>query len=142
MNEILLVSSDRGVGTPIADGLAEAGYEVMWCRGPQKPTFVCAAARGRRCPLTAAATVAVVDGWLESDENECGIPSWELAAYYHDLGIPVIALVGPNGFPSGGPEAGLLRLPRDTDADEIVTAVQMLTAYAAEGVIDLTSRSA
>ena len=142
MSEVLLVASDVVTGTPIADELGSAGYDVMWCRGPAKPDFVCAAGKRGRCPLTGSASVAVVDGWLASDEQRAGIPSWTLAAYYREHGIPVVALVGPNGFPFGGYDTGLIRLPRDAAPDEVVTAVQMLAAVNADPTLRRRSRTA
>jgi hypothetical protein len=142
MTEILLVASDVVTGTPIADELGSAGYDVMWCRGPSKPGFVCAAGKRGRCPITSSAEVAVVDGWLASDEQRAGIPSWSVAAYYRQHGIPVVALVGPNGFPFGGSDTGLIRLPRDAALDEIVTAVKLLAAVNADPTLRLRSRIA
>jgi hypothetical protein len=110
----------------IWDRLDADGYEVRWCPGPQAPTFVCAGGRGQRCPLPCKSDAVVLDCWLDSDLERAGTPSWHLLCYYHRLGLPVVALVGPDGLPGSVPSEGVVTLRRDATPEEISQAVRSL----------------
>ena len=112
MARVLIVAADAEVGAR-AQAVAELdGHDVVWCGGPRRPTFLCAGAREDRCPLTDCADLVVVDGWLESDGARCGLPSWHLIRYYRNFGLPVLALVGPNGLPGPLTDEGVHAIGR------------------------------
>jgi hypothetical protein len=126
MARILVVAADIGVGAR-AQAVAESdGHEVVWCGGPARPTFVCAGGRGDHCPLTERVDAVIVDGWLDSDAGRCGVPSTHLILYYRRLGIPVLALVGPNGLPGPLVDDGIQALGRHATASEIRFALRDL----------------
>ncbi len=133
MARVLLVANDQIGGSEIADTLEEAGHEVMWCPGPQAPTYVCQGGRGCTCPLTGAADVVVVDGWLASDAKRCGTPSWHLVRYYRSLGLPVVFLVGPDGLPGRVLDPGVQAIPRDARAVLVEWAVREAPLKSAVG---------
>jgi len=128
MSEVVVVAADLTFGNQLVTRLNEAGHEVTWCPGPRKPTFVCIGGRGRRCPLAAAADVVVVDGWLRSDEAMCGTPSWHLVQYYIGLGVPVVAIVGPNGLPGPLPDGDVIAVQRSAGCRAVVEAVDRVTS--------------
>jgi hypothetical protein len=70
--------------------------------------------------------VAIVDGWLESDEVRCGTPSWHLVRYYRALRIPVLALVGPDGLPGPLRDDRVHAIPRAADAQLLKWALRDL----------------
>jgi hypothetical protein len=73
--------------------------------------------------LTDGVDVVVVDGWLDSDIVRRGTPSWHLVQYYRSLGLPVLALVGPDGLP--GPLVDEIQaIPRQADAQLIRQALR------------------
>lgn len=115
-----------GMADKIWDRLDADGYEVRWCPGPQAPTFVCAGGRDQRCPLPCKSDAVVLDCWLDSDLERAGTPSWHLLRYYHRLGLPVVALVGPDGLPGSLPSEGVVTLRRDATPEEISQAVRSL----------------
>jgi hypothetical protein len=113
-----------GMADLIWDRLETDGYDVRWCPGPQAPLFVCAGGRGQRCPLPCKSDAVVLDCWLDSDLERAGTPSWHLLRYYLELGLPVVALVGPDGLPGSPPEHGVVTLRRDASPEEISQAVR------------------
>jgi hypothetical protein len=122
---VLLVASDRRLGGAIADRLEADGHELMWCPGPKPPDMVCGASRGI-CPLSADATVAVIDGRLASDLKRTGMPSWRLARYYRRQGIPVVALMGEPELIELDADPNASVLPRDVHPDVIAQEVNRL----------------
>ncbi len=128
MAHVLVVAADAEVGAR-AQATAELdGHEVTWCGGPHRPTYVCAGGREGRCPITVNVDAVIVDGWLESDELRCGVPSWHLVRYYRKFGIPVLALVGPNGLPGPLTDEGVHALARTADSSTIKYALRDLLA--------------
>jgi len=115
----LIVSADRSKRDEIGERLEAAGYSVMECPGPLAPRFVCMGVRCEACPLVDAVDVVVVDGWLASDEQRQGVPSWHLARLYWAAGLPVVFLVGPDGLQAGITNDRLIAVPRSSDPDTI-----------------------
>jgi DNA-binding response OmpR family regulator len=112
---VLIVSADRSKRDEIGRCLEAEGYDVTTCPGPLAPRYVCVGARLNRCPLVETADVAVVDGWLASDEVRSGVPSWHLARMYWGAGLPVVFLVGPDGLPAGVTNDRLVAVARSSD---------------------------
>jgi len=124
---VLLVSNEMsGVTSVIWDRLELDGFEVRWCPGPMGPGFVCAGGRGDYCALPCRSDVVVLDCWLDSDIARRGTPSWHLLGYYVDLGLPVVALIGPDGLRGTFPHDRVVTLPRDATPQEISIAVASL----------------
>lgn len=125
MARILVVANDEAVASPLTAALVAEGHEVVRCGGPRGPEFLCAAAGSDRCAFTHAIDGIVVDGWLESDVERRGLPSWHLIAYYRGIGIPVVALIGPDGLPGPVTDAGVRALPRSSGVEAIVEATAL-----------------
>lgn len=128
MARVLIIAADSEIGARIHAVAHFEGHEVVWCGGPYRPTYLCAGGGDSRCPLTHDVDAVVVDGWLESDEARCGISSWHLIRYYRGLGIPVLALVGPNGLPGPLLDDGVHALGRHVAASTIKYALRDLLA--------------
>ncbi len=126
MARVLVVAADAEVGARAEAMAAVEGHKVVWCGGPRRPTFVCAGGRGDHCPLTERVDAVIVDGWLDSDAERCGVPSTNLVLYYRRLGIPVLALVGPNGLPGPITDDGLHAIARHATASEFRYALRDL----------------
>jgi hypothetical protein len=124
MARVLVVASDPDVGARVEAVAERDGHEVVWCGGPRRPRYVCAGGQGRHCALTDGVALVVVDGWLESDIARCGTPSWHLIGYYRGLGIPVLALVGPDGLPGPLADYGTQAIPRDADPQLVRQALR------------------
>jgi hypothetical protein len=124
MARVLVVAADAEIGARVQSVAEYNGNDVFWCGGPRRPTFLCAGATGERCTLTERADVVVVDMWLETDEARCGLPSWHLIRYYRNLGIPVLALVGPNGLPGPLTDDGVHAIARHADPSEMRQAIR------------------
>jgi hypothetical protein len=134
MKRVLVVASDIDVGFRASERLEDEGHEVSWCPGPRSPRFTCLGGCGRYCPLAGAADVVVLDGWLDSDLYRRGVPSWHLLRYYRERGLPVVALIGPDGLPGPLNDDGVVALPRDAGAREISGAVRSLLELELSGV--------
>jgi hypothetical protein len=115
MARVLVVAADADVGARATAVAERDGHDVIWCGGPHRPDYICAGGRGEKCALTDGVAVVVVDGWLDSDVARCGTPSWHLISYYRGLGIPVLALVGPDGLPGPLVNYGTQAIPREAD---------------------------
>jgi hypothetical protein len=127
VTRVLVVASDSAVGDPVRWQLESSGFDVVRCWGPRPPDFVCAGVRCSRCALAERADVIVLDGWLASDVERMGVPSWHLLRFYRDLGIPVVALLGPDGLPGPLNDPVVSTLDRDADPAEVVRAVAALS---------------
>ena len=133
MKNVLIVATDRdGQAMRISRRLTDDSYHPACCGGPHAPSFLCAGAQGDGCALTEMADVVVLDGWL-SDVERRGVPSWHLLRYYRGLGLPVVALIGPDGLPAPVRDTGVCALPRDATASEISEAVRSLCEAHAAG---------
>lgn len=121
MTRVLLVMGDEGMASQLGQYLESSGLEVTSCPGPQAPAYVCMGGRGVVCPLTSAADVVVLDGWLRSDAVRAGTPSWHMLLYYRRSGLPVVFLVGPDGAPVA--DNDVHPLPRGVEFEQIAEAI-------------------
>ena len=122
--KVLVVGYDQRVVDDIRSSLLDRGHDVTVCRGPCGPSYVCAGGRDKYCPFPATSDVVVLDCHLESDGLQLGTPSWHLLLHYRSLGLPVVALAGPDDLPVlGTGNGGLVVLPRTTEADAVAAAV-------------------
>jgi hypothetical protein len=126
MASVLLISKDRTTGDAICDVLWEAGHVVKWCRDPRSLDIRRAGKPGTR-PPTEDTDLVIVDGWLAAgDEHDEGIASWHLVKYYRGLGLPVIALTGPDDLPRSLAEDSVTEFPRQADPTLIPESVDAL----------------
>jgi hypothetical protein len=124
MTRVLIVAADPEIGARVQATAEMDGHDVVACAGPGRPTYLCAGATDKRCPLAERADLVVVDGWLETDQARCGLPSWHLIRYYRNMGIPVLALVGPNGLPGPLNDAGVHAIARHAEPSELRQAIR------------------
>lgn len=121
--KVLVVSADHPKRDELGERLEARGYEVTICPGPLGPRYVCVGVRCGVCPLVETVDAVVVDGWLSSDEQRRGVPSWHLARTYWDAGLPVVLLVGPDGLLPGITNDRLVAMPRAIDAEDVAAAI-------------------
>ena len=129
MERVLIVADDANVAIPLSEELEAHGFDVARCWGPRPPDFVCGGARCGTCALAERADVVVVDGWLASDAARSGVPSDHLVMLYRSMGLPVVALEGPNGSPGPVTSADMVVLSRDASTTAIATAVERLLVH-------------
>ncbi len=127
MSTVLVVASSAGgQAERVRAALEAAGHDIIRCSGPHAPTFLCPGAHGQHCGLTGEADLVLLDGWLGSDVERRGVPSWHLLRHYRTLGLPVLVLIGPDGLPARVNDPGVLTLPRNARAAEISDAVRSI----------------
>jgi hypothetical protein len=126
---VLVVADDPAVGDPVRWELEADGFDVVHCWGPRPPDFVCAGVRCSSCALAESADVIVLDGWLASDVERMGVPSWHLLRFYRELGMRVVALRGPNGWPGPIDDPLVSTLGRDAAPADIARAVASLAHH-------------
>lgn len=103
------------------------------CPGPSAPEYTCIGGRGEACPLATAADVVVLDLRLQSDEMDMGVPGWQLALVYRELGKPLVALTGESDPVRLVREPGVAVLPRRPAPDVLLDAVRRVFVEADEG---------
>jgi CheY-like chemotaxis protein len=126
MNAVLVVEADPAARRRMGGWLADAGYEVIMCPGPQAPDYTCLGGRGLPCPLPAIADVVVLDLELKSDWVYEGTPGWRLLSYYQSRGKPVVALTGDGVLNLEAERESLITIPRSSDQDRFLRAVGSL----------------
>lgn len=92
---VLLVEGDTETRELVGSWLESAGFQVMWCPGPQAPGYTCVGGRTGLCPLIQPADVIVVDLRLDSEDAADGTTAGDLLALYTSSGRPVVAF-GPD----------------------------------------------
>jgi CheY-like chemotaxis protein len=123
---ILVVEANSPARHRMGGWLADAGYEVLMCPGPQAPEYTCLGGRGLPCPLPAVADLVVLDLELMSDWVLEGTPGWRLLEYYKAGGKPVVALTGDD-FPTlEADRDSLIVMPRSSDQRLLLRAVRNL----------------
>jgi hypothetical protein len=110
---VLVVEAEPAERGLIAGILEGAGHQVMWCPGPSARDGTCVGTRAGACPLADAADAVVLDTRLQRDDVLGGATGWQLALFYRDSGLPLVALVEPGGASSllRGEGVVLLRPP-------------------------------
>lgn len=126
MKRVVVVADETSVGAPLCSGLEAAGFDSVRCWGPRPPDYVCGGAACGSCALAERADAIVLDGWLASDAARTGVPSQHLLLMYRSMGVPVVALEGPNSFPGPLDDSGVTFLSRDASPEEVAHAVSDL----------------
>jgi hypothetical protein len=89
---VLLVASDAEERERLGAALEDAGYDVVECRGPSAPDYVCVGGRKGYCSLVEHADVVVLDPWLAGDEYGVGTTADTLVRLYVGSGRAVVLL--------------------------------------------------
>jgi DNA-binding response OmpR family regulator len=124
--KVLVVESEEWLGDLVVPWLADAGFEVMTCPGPQEPDFVCPGATKEGCPLAGDVELIILDLELESDLLMCGVAAWELLYFYRSLDKPVVVLTRLEDAIRPLPGDRIAVLPRPPDRDDLVEAIRVL----------------
>jgi CheY-like chemotaxis protein len=126
VSAILVVEANPAARHRMGNWLADAGYEVLMCPGPQAPEYTCLGGRGLPCPLPAVADLVVLDLELMSDWVFEGTPAWRLLEYYQNGGKPVVALTGDD-FPTLETDRdSFIAMPRSSHPSVLLRAVRNL----------------
>jgi CheY-like chemotaxis protein len=120
---VLVVEADPAERELMAGILEEAGHQVMWCPGPSARDGTCVGTRDGACPLADAADAVVLDTRLQRDDVLGGATGWQLALFYRDSGVPLVALVEPGGGSSLLRGEGVVLLRRPVSQDALLRAL-------------------
>lgn len=123
---VLVVSDDEGLLGAVS-GLEDAGYEVLYCPGPDetKPLLSpgCVGMRTGRCPLAESASAVILDLHPQGQNLFDRSDRVELIKYYLER-AELLVLLEDAPMSHHGPSApGALSMPRDAEPALIVTAV-------------------
>lgn len=130
---VLVVEYDADERRRTGAWLDRAGYEVLYCPGPQEPEFSCLGGSGSDCPLAKGADVVVLNLHLASDEMMIGTAAWELLLYYYELGKKIIALSGGGDAVHPYPDDVVAVVRRPVERDPLLRALRQLVGQPAEG---------
>lgn len=120
---VLLVEADADERERFGAWLEDAGFRVITCTGPTEPDYTCIGARNGACPLTAGASVVVLDMSTRSEGVAMGTASEDLLGLYLLAGARVVAL---GSHPGEEIDGQLLRQRRHPKREGLVSAVNSL----------------
>lgn len=118
-----MVEADRAERGRLSSWLERDGFEVLVCPGPSEPDYTCVGSRAGVCPLTAEASVVVLDMSLKSEAVVMGTAAEELLGLYLVAGRNVVVL---GSHPGGEVPGQLVRLRRHPEREELLRAVRSL----------------
>lgn len=124
----LVVEAGAEVRDELGKALEAAGHEVIVCPGPSGPDYTCVGVLEGVCPLAEAADVVILDTQLESDEMMSGVAGWQLAMFYREQGLPIVALVDQGESASLLREPGVAILHRRPSQRTLLEAVDRVVA--------------
>jgi hypothetical protein len=122
---VLLVEADADERDRFGAWLEAEGFDLLVCTGPTEPDYTCIGARTGACPLSAEASVVILDMSLDSEAVVIGTAAEELLGTYLMSGHPVIVLGSHDGEEIAGQ---LVRLRRHPRRELLIDAVRSLAA--------------
>ena len=121
---VLLVEHDQDVARNLDGWLEAEGFDVYGCPGPTAPDYSCLGGRDEPCPLEAIADIIVLDMRQASDVVMRGLPGWQLALRYYEMGKKLVVLLDDDDPVRPSADDALSRVRRPVEKEPFLRAVR------------------